>query len=91
LVPASNPKSTTSFEKKDSGGEAIERLTFDEAAVQQDLECRAVEAGSERGSPSQSRRKMPLLGAIGIGKQQAATTLAKLKRAKAPIERAPAA
>ena len=32
------------------------------------------------------------LGAIGIGKQQAATTLAKLKRAKAaPIERAPAA
>jgi AcrR family transcriptional regulator len=33
-----------------------------------------------------------VLGAIGIGKQQAATTLAKLKRAKAaPIERAPAA
>jgi AcrR family transcriptional regulator len=33
-----------------------------------------------------------VLGAIGIGKQHAATTLAKLKRAKAaPIERAPAA
>jgi len=33
-----------------------------------------------------------VLGAIGIGKQQAATTLAKLKRVKAaPIERAPAA
>ena len=33
-----------------------------------------------------------VLGAIGIGKQQVATTLAKLKRAKAaPIERAPAA
>src|SRR5271166_1307566 len=33
-----------------------------------------------------------VLGAIGIGKQQAATTLAKLKRAKAaPVERAPAA
>ena len=33
-----------------------------------------------------------VLGSIGIGKQQAATTLAKLKRAKAaPIERAPAA
>ena len=33
-----------------------------------------------------------VLGAIGVGKQQAATTLAKLKRAKAaPIERAPAA
>jgi hypothetical protein len=33
-----------------------------------------------------------VLGAIGIGKQQAATTLAKLKRAKAAhIERAPAA
>src|SRR5271169_1508752 len=33
-----------------------------------------------------------VLGAIGIGKQQAAATLAKLKRAKAaPIERAPAA
>ena len=33
-----------------------------------------------------------VLGAIGIGKQQAATTLAKLKRANAaPIERAPAA
>ena len=33
-----------------------------------------------------------VLGAIGIGKQQAAMTLAKLKRAKAaPIERTPAA
>jgi hypothetical protein len=33
-----------------------------------------------------------VLGAIGIGKQQAATTLAKLKRVKAaPVERAPAA
>jgi hypothetical protein len=51
----------------------------------------AIGEGRLKGAVAQAAVSA-VLGAIGIGKQQAAMTLAKLKRAKAaPIESAPAA
>ena len=51
----------------------------------------AIGEGRLKGADAQSAVGA-VLGAIGVGKQQAATTIAKLKRAKAaPINRVPAA